>query len=174
MKKIVLSLALVALMLFGLVAAAEGIVPYGNPDTTLDNPQSLPYSSSFSFKEGSTTNAFKTSSGSITVKLEDAYLTTNRTAKISIKAYYWNGSTWKSSDSSSVTINNTKADYSVTLSVSANKPLYVRLSKTDYTGYYAKGTLTIDLYLWRCCVCCWALWRLPKRKMKRARRSKTR
>ena len=119
MKKIVLSLALVALMLFGLVAAAEGIVPYGNPDTTLDNPQSLPYSSSFSFKEGSTTNAFKTSSGSITVKLEDAYLTTNRTAKISIKAYYWNGSTWKSSDSSSVTINNTKADYSVTLSVSA-------------------------------------------------------
>ena len=51
MKKIVLSLALVALMLFGLVAAAEGIVPYGNPDTTLDNPQSLPYSSSFSFKE---------------------------------------------------------------------------------------------------------------------------
>ena len=46
MKKIVLSLALVALMLFGLVAAAEGIVPYGNPDTTLDNPQSLPYSSS--------------------------------------------------------------------------------------------------------------------------------
>ena len=42
MKKIVLSLALVALMLFGLVAAAEGIVPYGNPDTTLDNPQSLP------------------------------------------------------------------------------------------------------------------------------------
>ena len=32
MKKIVLSLALVALMLFGLVAAAEGIVPYGNPD----------------------------------------------------------------------------------------------------------------------------------------------
>ena len=90
MKKIVLSLALVALMLFGLVAAAEGIVPYGNPDTTLDNPQSLPYSSSFSFKEGSTTNAFKTSSGSITVKLEDAYLTTNRTAKISIKAYYWN------------------------------------------------------------------------------------
>ena len=58
MKKIVLSLALVALMLFGLVAAAEGIVPYGNPDTTLDNPQSLPYSSSFSFKEGSTTNAF--------------------------------------------------------------------------------------------------------------------
>lgn len=28
MKKIVLSLALVALMLFGLVAAAEGIVPY--------------------------------------------------------------------------------------------------------------------------------------------------
>ena len=138
MKKIVLSLALVALMLFGLVAAAEGIVPYGNPDTTLDNPQS------FSFKEGSTTNAFKTSSGSITVKLEDAYLTTNRTAKISIKAYYWNGSTWKSSDSSSVTINNTKADYSVTLSVSANKPLYVRLSKTDYTGYYAKGTLTIE------------------------------
>ena len=125
MKKIVLSLALVALMLFGLVAAAEGIVPYGNPDTTLDNPQSLPYSSSFSFKEGS-------------------YLTTNRTAKISIKAYYWNGSTWKSSDSSSVTINNTKADYSVTLSVSANKPLYVRLSKTDYTGYYAKGTLTIE------------------------------
>ena len=115
---------------FGLVAAAEGIVPYGNPDTTLDNPQSLPYSSSFSFKEGSTTN--------------DAYLTTNRTAKISIKAYYWNGSTWKSSDSSSVTINNTKADYSVTLSVSANKPLYVRLSKTDYTGYYAKGTLTIE------------------------------
>ena len=81
MKKIVLSLALVALMLFGLVAAAEGIVPYGNPDTTLDNPQSLPYSSSFSFKKGSTTNAFKTSSGSITVKLEDAYLTTNRTAK---------------------------------------------------------------------------------------------
>lgn len=80
----------------------------------------------------------------ITVKLEDAYLTTNRTAKISIKAYYWNGSTWKSSDSSSVTINNTKADYSVTLSVSANKPLYVRLSKTDYTGYYAKGTLTIE------------------------------
>lgn len=144
MKKIVLSLALVALMLFGLVAAAEGIVPYGNPDTTLDNPQSLPYSSSFSFKEGSTTNAFKTSSGSITVKLEDAYLTTNRTAKISIKAYYWNGSTWKSSDSSSVTINNTKADYSVTLSVSANKPLYVRLSKTDYTGYYAKGTLAIE------------------------------
>ena len=121
MKKIVLSLALVALMLFGLVAAAEGIVPYGNPDTTLDNPQSLPYSSSFSFKEGSTTNAFKTSSGSITVKLEDAYLTTNRTAKISIKAYYWNGSTWKSSDSSSVTINNTKADYSVTLSVSDRK-----------------------------------------------------
>ena len=110
----------------------------------LDNPQSLPYSSSFSFKEGSTTNEFKTSSGSITVKLEDAYLTTNRTAKISIKAYYWNGSTWKSSDSSSVTINNTKADYSVTLSVSANKPLYVRLSKTDYTGYYAKGTLTIE------------------------------
>lgn len=70
--------------------------------------------------------------------------TKNRTAKISIKAYYWNGSTWKSSDSSSVTINNTKADYSVTLSVSANKPLYVRLSKTDYTGYYAKGTLTIE------------------------------
>ena len=139
MKKIVLSLALVALMLFGLVAAAEGIVPYGNPDTTLDNPQSLPYSSSFSFKEGSTTNAFKTSSGSITVKLEDAYLTTNRTAKISIKAYYWNGSTWKSSDSSSVTINNTKADYSVTLSA-----FHVRLSKTDYTGYYAKGTLTIE------------------------------
>lgn len=144
MKKVVLSLVLVVLMLSGLVAAAEGIIPYGNPDTTLDSPKSLPYRSSFSFKNGSTTDALKKSSSSITVKLEDAYLTTNRSAKININAYYWNGSTWKSADSSSVTINNTMDDYSVTLNVSSGSVFYVRLSKSDYTGYYAKGTLNIE------------------------------
>lgn len=143
MKKIALVALTVILMLYGLVAVAEGIVPYGNPDTTIDSPKELPYRSSFSFKNGSTTDAIKRSSSSITVELQDAYLTTNRSAKITIKAYYWNGSTWKSADSDTVTIDNTQSDYSVTLNVSSGSVFYVKLSKTDYTGYYAKGTLNI-------------------------------
>ena len=144
MKKIVLSILIGVLMLSSLAAIAEGIVPYGNPDTTIGNPKSLPYSSSFSFKNGSTTDAIKRASSSITVTLEDAYLTTNRSAKININAYYWNGSTWKSADSGSVTINNTKDDYSVTLNISSGSVFYVKLSKSDYTGYYAKGTIAIE------------------------------
>lgn len=143
MKKIVLSIVSMLLVFSCLYVLADEIVPYGNPDDTIDTPESLPYSSSFSFKNGSTTNAIERSSSTITVTLHDAYLTTNRSAKIAIKAYYWNGQTWISADSDSVTIDNTKADYSVKLNVSSGSVFYVRISKSDYPGYYAKGTLSI-------------------------------
>lgn len=144
MKKIVLWLMLVVLMLFGAVAMADGTSLYGNPDTTLDNPKSLPYSSNFSFQKGSTTVSLISSSKSITVNLKNTYLAKNRSAKITIKVCYWNGSTWISSGSSSVMINDTEGNYSKNFTVPANKPFYVRLSKTDYTDYYAKGTLTVE------------------------------
>lgn len=54
------------------------------------------------------------------------------------------GYTWISSGSSSVMINDTEGNYSKNFTVPANKPFYVRLSKTDYTDYYAKGTLTVE------------------------------
>ena len=144
MKKVICAIVMGILLVTSVFALSEEITPYGNPDNTLDSPRTLPYSSSFSFKNGSTTDAIKRTARSITVRLDNTYLTTSRSAKISIRAYYWNGSTWSSADSDSVVINNIKKDYSVVLSIPSGSAFYVRLSKSDYEGYYAKGTLEIS------------------------------
>lgn len=162
MKKVFAALLIMVIALSSVVSAYaytgvmyndQIISTYANPDDTVNNPFDLGsrnYTSSFSFKSYSATQAIKVpADGKATVTLSNAYMdfSSTRTPTVYVKAYYWNGQTWKSATvtPSSVKVSKTKADYSFTVSgISKGSAFYVKLSKTEYSGYYFKGGITIS------------------------------
>lgn len=158
-----LSFLLMLTMVFSCIASAsaytgvmhndQSIMTYANPDDTVDNPHDLgssAYTSVFAFQNSSSTEAIKVpSDGKATVTLSDAYMNFTSTGKptVYVKAYYWNGSTWKSAtvSPSSAKVSKTKDDYTFTVSgISRGTAFYVKLSKTEYTGYKFMGDITIS------------------------------
>ncbi len=124
-----------------------------DPNSNVDNPFDLSssnYTSTFNFASYTTTKAIKVpSDGKVTVTLDDAYMNFSSSSKptVYVKAFYWNGSTWKSATVSpaSVKVSKTKSSYSFTVSgISKGTAFYVKLSKTEYSGYKFTGKITIS------------------------------
>lgn len=151
MKKLYCILVALSLLLVSTVSVAlaePGIMPLANPNTNVDDPRSLPYSSSFNFAEYVTTYSIKApSDGSVTVTLSDTALAIDREdVTCSVRAYYWNGSTWKSASvsPSSCKVSGTEGTYSFSVSgLPSGSSFYVRLSKTEYTDYKLSGTISV-------------------------------
>lgn len=64
-----------------------------------------------------------------------------------VKAYYWNGTTWKRATvtPSSVKVSKNMATYTFNVTgISRGTAFYVKLSKTEYTGYKFIGNITIS------------------------------
>jgi hypothetical protein len=162
MKKFLIGLLVLTLVLSCTVFAyADTAVMYddqfinlcADPNSNVDNPYNLSsssYKSTFNFANYSTTKAIKVpSDGTATVTLTDAYMNFSSTSKptVYVKAYYWNGSTWIKATvtPSSVKVSKTKATYTFSVSgISKGTAFYVKLSKTEYTGYKFTGSITIS------------------------------
>ncbi|MDO4837080.1 MAG: hypothetical protein Q4B32_01675 [Clostridia bacterium] len=123
-----------------------------DPNSNVDNPfdlSSSSYTSTFNFAKYTTTKAIKVpSDGNATVTLTDACMNFSSSSKptVYVKAYYWNGSTWKNAKvtPSSVKVSKTKANYSFTVSgISSGSAFYVKLLKTEYSGYKFTGKIEI-------------------------------
>ena len=146
MKKRITAILLAMLIVLATPAALAGsIVILANPDLNLDDPEDMPYSAPFSFKKYTATKAIAQSDGTITVRLVNTSLSISRTASITVRVYYRNSANtyWIAGNSTTVTINGTSSTYSVNLSLPAGRVFYIRLSKTDYTDYYASGSITV-------------------------------
>lgn len=163
MKKFFLGLLLCLMVMMGCVAFANAdtavmfddqlINLCADPNSNVDNPfdlSSSDYTSTFNFASYSTTKAIKVpSNGTATVTLTDAYMNFSSSSKptVYVKAYYWNGSTWKTAKvtPSSVKVSKTKTSYTFTVSgISSGSAFYVKLSKTEYSGYKFTGKITIS------------------------------
>lgn len=129
------------------------VVTCANPDNNRDDPYDLSgsnYTSVFAFKEYSTTIAIKVpADGNATVTLTNAYMNFDSTNKptVYVKAYYWNGTTWKRATvtPSSVKVSKNMATYTFNVTgISRGTAFYVKLSKTEYTGYKFTGNITIS------------------------------
>lgn len=122
-----------------------------DPSANVDDPYDLDssnYSASFGFKNYSATMAIKYAS-SVTVNLNSTYINFQSSASVpvTIKAYYWNGSYWINSGySNTISVNKTATNYGpyTITGLSSNKPFYIKLSKTQYTGYKCKGTIVVE------------------------------
>ncbi len=162
MKKFLLAL-LLCVMAVGCIAFASAdtavmlndwmIDLYADPNGNVDNPfdlSSSDYTSSFNFASHVVTNAIKVpSDGKVTMTLDDAYMNFRSSGKptVYVEAFYWNGSTWKSAKvtPASVKVSKTKSSYSFTVSgISKGTAFYVKLSKTEYSGYKFTGKITIS------------------------------
>lgn len=87
--------------------------------------------------------------GDATVTLTNAYMNFDSTNKptVYVKAYYWNGTTWKRATvtPSSVKVSKNMATYTFNVTgISRGTAFYVKLSKTEYTGYKFIGNITIS------------------------------
>lgn len=143
MKK--LSVVMVALCLFtSFMVSAFAIEPFGNPDQTVEDPASLPYSSSFKFKKGSTTDAIEGTSSKISVSINKGKMD-RKSARVTITSYYYKESTnvWVKYDSKSVKFTNSEQNFNVDLKIRNGAKFYVRFSKSDYTSIYARGNVSI-------------------------------
>lgn len=137
----------------GVMYNDSSIVTCANPDNNRDDPYDLSdsnYTSVFAFKESSTTMAIKVpADGDATVTLTNAYMNFDSTNKptVYVKAYYWNGTTWKRATvtPSSVKVSKNMATYTFNVTgISRGTAFYVKLSKTEYTGYKFTGNITIS------------------------------
>ncbi len=137
----------------GVMYNDSSIVTCANPDNNRDDPYDLSgsnYTSVFAFKEYSTTIAIKVpADGNTTVTLTNAYMNFDSTNKptVYVKAYYWNGTTWKRATvtPSSVKVSKNMATYTFNVTgISRGTAFYVKLSKTEYTGYKFTGNITIS------------------------------
>ncbi len=150
MRKFV-ALVLVFLSILPVMAYAEEVMPLYNPDENINNPSKLPYPGSklgsFNITKRTATKAIAgPSDTNITVALKNAYLdmSGSRTASLKITAYYLTSSgEWDIASSKTVTVSTTARDYSVTMTVPANRTIYVKFSKTDYANYYVRSSFMI-------------------------------
>lgn len=145
------SLILVLLTILPVMAFADDVMPCYNPEDNVDNPSTLPYPANgtnhFNIKEGTATKAIAgPSDTNITVSLTNAYLdmSGSRTASLKIYVYYRNsGGGWSLASSKTISVSTTSSNYSVTMTVPANRTIYVEFSKTDYTNYYVRSDFKI-------------------------------
>lgn len=107
----------------------------------------------FVFHQSSTCLTFRKEctheDGDATVTLTNAYMNFDSTNKptVYVKAYYWNGTTWKRATvtPSSVKVSKNMATYTFNVTgISRGTAFYVKLSKTEYTGYKFIGNITIS------------------------------
>ena len=141
-----LALILVLFTFLPTMAFADAVMPRYNPDSNKYAPESLPYDGSFSIQSNTATKAIAgPSDGNITVALTNAYWVYSgvKSINLNITAFYLtSGGEWVEASSRSVSISTTPGDYSVTLTVPANRTIYVKFTK-GYTNYYAHASFTI-------------------------------
>lgn len=150
------SMVLVVILLASItpLAVADRAMMYNdvraNPSDNVDNPFDLStanYSAPFAFKEYSATMAIGYESN-VTFSLNSTYINFSSSASVPvyIKAYYWNGSSWISAYSKTINVDKTATDYGpyTITGLSSGKPFYIRLSKTQYSGYKCIGTIVVE------------------------------
>ena len=125
-----------------------GYVLRANPNTNVDDPKSLTYSSNFAIKNSTDTPSLQVpSDGGVTVTFSNAYMDfgSTRTPTIHVIARYRSGSVWKSATISPASIKVSKKKKTYTFSVSGLKgsAFYIGLSKTEYPQYYFRGDIEV-------------------------------
>ena len=140
MKKIAFAVTTALLVLF-LAATA-----FAYPDAS--NTTSLPYSSSFSFKQGVTTKyCFTPASSSLSVKLTSISMQNSKSAKLKVTPCYYISSSgkWAAVATQSISIKSGSAsDTTLSYTVTSGRKHCVKFSKSDYTSLKVSANFKIS------------------------------
>lgn len=146
MKKFAFVTACLLALCISISALADTAGVLWNPDDNIDNPEPMPYHSNQAiFKKRTSTKAISgPSDRTVTVRLEDAYLNIpsnpNATASVLIEVrYLTSGGGWALASSTRKTFTTNHQSITIpNMRVPANRIIYIRVSKSAYTGYEAR------------------------------------
>jgi hypothetical protein len=138
------------LFLLGVFAAngalAAGVLAV--PDDNVNNPQALPYSSSFHIQTGTSTKTIAPSDGTITISFSGTVLQTPapHNCQIRVRIFYRNSANtaWLQGNTYYKTIVPGTTSYTVNASLPSGVRFYVNFHKDDYPGYYLDSSFTVS------------------------------